>query len=178
MKKMIISCFAAVFMCIFGCKSLPTADKIVGLSYSAGLAAGYVCEITNTDAATVETTIAVMNVVQTIIPGTNSTCVAAWKPVITENVGKFVAEGKIDAAKGAIIITSLTLVAEAVDYVFIKHPDWKQYADATTLAVNGVCEGFKSVACASAFKGSLYITYDSDAYIHLRAIKEFMKPKN
>lgn len=172
MKKLFTILITICIFGIYGCKSIPTEDQITGLSYAAGLAAGYACELNNVDTSVIETTLTVLNNISLVIPETNSTFVVTWTPLIISNVNKYIDAGKINNTHGQIIISSLTLVAKTVDYMFIKHPTWKEYSNATLITIQGISEGFKSVISSSLFKSQIMLTHDIDVYNYLTEHKK------
>ena len=89
----------------------------------------------------------VIEVVQTIsdVLPVDSTYEATWIPVATELVNKYTESGKIDKDLGPIILSGCTLVARGVDYVFVKHDDWKKDRDDINTIVKSFVTGFTTI---------------------------------
>jgi len=150
MKKLIMAFTLALGMIVAGCKTVPSSGTVYTLSEAVGVAAGEACilamEQGKFDDKTRTVTLEVLDIVARVTPDTNTTFTAAWTPVVTEVVDKYIAEGKIDAFQGMMIKTAMSLVTQALDYEFdVRHPTWKQYQDVVSAAVHGVVDGFTMV---------------------------------
>lgn len=158
---------AATVMAFAGCKSTPSAAKVEGLSYAAGAGVAYACELTKMDSETKIVMTNVMTIVSTVVPETNSTCVATWTPVVSGIVDKYVAEGTINAGQAKLITTTSYLAAQGVDYLFARHSDWKEYSDLVSVSVKAFSDGFIAVFVKYNVCGgvaTVKVEYDPEAY--------------
>lgn len=163
------SAFAAIaVVCMafmMGCKSLPTDDTIYSTAESIGRAAGYAVELSKTKAEVKETIIKVLDVTAKVVPETNQTFIAAWKPLIDDEVTKLVADGKLKEDDAALVKSALYVACDGIDLVFTRYPKAREYKNLVSAATGGFVTGFKSVVN---FTGSARVGYDKDAYEILR----------
>lgn len=179
MKNIIMSVVAAcaVFtgvMSFSGCDKLPSEEKIYTLAKSVGFAAGECVDLAQTSAEDRNAILAVLDVIDDVVPQTNQTFEAAWKPLIDTTVDKLVAEGKIrDAKAGLIIKEALYVATKGLDYMFeVRWPAAKQYQNLVSAGVRGFTEGFKTVIKPSNVMAAAKFEYDEDEF---NAAKTWLK---
>lgn len=171
---------AALAACVVGCKSMPTTDTMYSCSFAIGVSAGMVANGCKIDDTARNEVIEIVEVVREVVPETNQTFAAAWTPIAKAHTDALIAEGKIDAAQGQVIMAAFNAVVVGIDYVFYRYPTAKQYQELTSAAIDGFADGFLLVfkpvnedeakgedACAN---GSC--VYDAQA---LKAIRNRMK---
>lgn len=156
-----VTCMAFVT----GCKSLPSEETIRGTAESIGRAAGYAVELGKTKTEVKEAIIKVLDVAAKVVPETNQTFIAAWKPLIDDDVSKLVAAGKLKDADAALVKNALYVACDGVDLVFTRYPKAREYKNLVSAATGGFVTGFKSVV---SFAGGERANYDKDAYEILR----------
>lgn len=165
----IMSMFMAalvVFACGFsGCKSLPSEDTLRATASSIGRAAGYAVELSKAKTEVKEAIITVLDVVAKAVPETNQTFIAAWKPLIDEEIGKLVTAGKLKETDAALVKSALYVACDGIDLLFTRYPKAKAYANLVSAATDGFISGFKSVVT---FSASVKADYDQEAYEILR----------
>ena len=163
------SAFAAIAVAcmtfVTGCKSLPSEDTIRGTAESIGRAAGYAVELSKTKTEVKETIIKVLDVVAKVVPETNQTFIAAWKPLIDDEVAKLVADGKLKEDDAALVKSALYVACDGVDLVFTRYQKAREYKNLVSAATGGFVTGFKSVVNFAAGERA---GYDKDAYEILR----------
>ena len=174
MKKLILILTAAVTVSFVGCKTIPDAEQVESLSVSIGAASGTVCKMSITNDITLNVICDVISNVCEVIPDTNFTCVATWKPIITNIVDKVYQEGKINDDEVEIITNISLAAAHGVDWMFKVHPKWKQYSDISVVAVKGFSKGFLIVVEKKAFSSSSNntIIIDELAYSYFLSISK------
>ena len=159
--KMFSVVVAAVVACFAGCKSLPSEDVMRGTAESIGRAAGYAVELSKTKAEVKDAIVKVLDIVAEVVPETNQTFVAAWKPLIDEEIDKLVAADKIKAEDAVLAKSVLYIACDGVDLVFTRYPKAREYKNLVSAATDGFVSGFKSVVT---FAGSAKAAYDEKAY--------------
>ena len=163
------SAFAAIAVAcmtfVTGCKSLPSEDTIRGTAESIGRAAGYAVELGKTKTEVKEAIIKVLDIAAKVVPETNQTFIAAWKPLIDDEVAKLVADGKLKEDDAALVKSALYVACDGIDLVFTRYPKAREYKNLVSAATGGFITGFKSVV---SFTGSERADYDKDAYKILR----------
>ena len=163
------SAFAAIAVAcmtfVTGCKSLPTEDTIRGTAESIGRAAGYAVELGKTKTEVKEAIIKVLDVAAKVVPETNQTFIAAWKPLIDDEVAKLVVAGKLKEDDAALVKSALYVACDGIDLVFTRYPKARAYKNLVSAATGGFVTGFKSVVN---FTGGERADYDKDAYKILR----------
>ena len=164
------SVFTAIaVMCmafVMGCKSLPSEETIRGTAESIGRAAGYAVELGKTKTEVKEAIIKVLDVAAKVVPETNQTFIAAWKPLIDDDVSKLVAAGKLKDADAALVKNALHVACDGVDLVFTRYPKAREYKNLVSAATGGFVTGFKSVV---SFASGTRMDYDKNAYEILRS---------
>lgn len=163
------SAFAAIAVAcmtfVTGCKSLPSEDTIRGTAESIGRAAGYAVELGKTKTEVKEAIIKVLDVAAKVVPETNQTFIAAWKPLIDDEVAKLVAAGKLKEDDAVLVKSALYVACDGIDLVFTRYPKARTYKNLVSAATGGFVTGFKSVVN---FAGGERADYDKDAYEILR----------
>ena len=175
MKKLAFSILAIAATLITGCKELPSAETIATLSKSIGYAAGITCNLGGISPGCRKTILEVLEIAGEVVPATNETFTAAWGPVVKKTVEKFVAEGKIDASEGNLIISAMTVATSGLDYMFdVRWPKAKQYKELVSAGTKGFIEGFKTVINNALSASKESFKYDKAEYD--KAI-EYLKKK-
>lgn len=146
---------------VTGCKSLPTEDTIRGTAESIGRAAGYAVELSKTKTEVKEAIINVLDVAAKVVPETNQTFIAAWKPLIDDEVAKLVAAGKLKEDEAVLVKSALYVACDGIDLVFTRYPKAREYKNLVSAATSGFVSGFKSVVAMSA---GAKVAYDNEAY--------------
>ena len=164
--SMFTAIIMACVMTVTGCKSLPSETVIRGTAESIGKAAGYAVELGKTKTEVKEAIVTVLDIAAKVVPETNQTFVAAWKPLIDEEVGKLVADGKLKETDALLVKSALYVACEGVDLVFTKYPKAREYKNLVSAATGGFVTGFKSVVNSA---DGTRDSYDVDAYKILRA---------
>lgn len=90
------------------------------------------------------TIIEVVQTVSDVLP-VDSTYEVTWIPVATDLVNKYTEAGKIDKDLAPIILSGCTLVARGIDFVFVKHTDWKKDRDDINTIVKSFVTGFTTI---------------------------------
>lgn len=150
---------------ITGCKSLPSEEVIRGTAASIGRAAGYAVELGKTKAEVKEAIIKVLDTAAKVVPETDQTFIAAWRPLIDDEVAKLVADGKLKDDEAALVKSALYVACDGIDLVFTRYPKARDYKNLVSAATGGFVTGFKSVV---SFTGGVRADYDKDAYEILR----------
>lgn len=148
MKKIIVGiamALMAVCAAVTGCKTVPSTATVSTTSYALGVVGGYACELSKTKTSVREGILTVLNVAVEVTPSTNETFVAAWTPVIDKEVAKLVEAGKISETEGVLVKNALTIASSSIDFMFTRHPTWKEYQELVSAAVTGFVAGFESV---------------------------------
>jgi len=178
MKFIAVGLVAVCLAALVGCKSgLPSSEKMYGASYSFGVAAALVANMTDMDAATRTSVAETLAVVSTIVPQTNETFEAAWMEKAKQHVASLVEKGKITDAQGQVVLGVFQLAVKGIDYLFVRYPEAKQYEELVVAAIDGFVKGFLSAfspvaskaCCASCGDGGKFEsqTYDVRAYYYL-----------
>ena len=164
------SVFTAIaVMCmafVMGCKSIPSEETIRGTAESIGRAAGYAVELGKTKTEVKESIINVLDVAAKVVPETNQTFIATWKPLIDDEVAKLIAAGKLKDEDAALVKNALYVACDGVDLVFTRYPKAREYKNLVSAATGGFVTGFKSVV---SFANSERADYDKNAYEILRS---------
>lgn len=156
-----VTCMAFVM----GCKSIPSEETIRGTAESIGRAAGYAVELGKTKNEVKESIINVLDVAAKVVPETNQTFIATWKPLIDDDVAKLIAAGKLKDEDAALVKNALYVACDGVDLVFTRYPKAREYKNLVSAATGGFVTGFKSVV---SFTAGERAGYDNDAYKILR----------
>ena len=117
MKKT-ISVIVAGLLAVAGCKTTPTPETVQAIASSAGLAAGYVVELTKIDDASKNAVIEIVNKVEA---------------------------GKINEKQSKLVEKALNIAATGIDMLLKKNPKWAETAGLVETAITSFCEAFKTV---------------------------------
>ena len=167
--KLFSALTAGVFilaMSITGCKTLPSEEVIRGTAESIGRAAGYAVELSKTKDEVKDAIIKVLDVASAVVPETNQTFIAAWKPLIDAEIDKLIAAGKLREDDGALAKSALYVACDGIDLVFSRYPKAKAYQNLVSAATSGFVTGFKSIVRIA---DGARMNYDEEAYKILRA---------
>lgn len=166
MKAVLMVAIASI--CIVGCKSVPSVEKIESVSRLAGTSAAMVVNMTKIDEQSKAVIIEIMNEVEVCVPQTNQTFTEVWTPIAKDYVAKLIADGKIDDGQGQLIVSGFSIVCNGIDYIFdVRYPKARQYKELVEAAVHGFISGYKSVASPS-LKSSVEIKYDEEVFEYLK----------
>lgn len=167
-KTIMLAAAAMSVACIVGCdKELPTPETIKAFSTVIGKTAGYACELSKTKTEVKEGIATVLDVVSKVVPNTNETFAVAWTPVISEELQKLVAAGKLDENGATAATLALNVACDGIDYVFMKYPKAKDVQELVSAATTGFIDGYKSVVSLAA--GAEKPVIDEDAYNYLKS---------
>lgn len=156
---------------IIGCKTISDPQSVNTLATSIGAASGTVCKLSITNEVTLSTVCKIIETAEGIIPDTNTTCVAVWRPIITNIVHTAYNEGKICDDEVELITAIGLSAAHGVDWMFTLHPNWKKYNDISIVAIKGFCNGFRLVAQKIAFANTRNsVEIDELAYSYFLSI--------
>jgi len=165
----VFSLFAAIItacaVLVSGCKTIPSEATIKGVSESVGRAAGYAVELGKTKTEVKEAIVKVLDVIVKVVPAEGQTFIAAWKPIIDEEVDKLVADGKLKAEDAVLTKNMLYIACDGIDLVFNRYPKAREYKNLVSAAVSGFVNGYKSVVTPV---DGARAEYDKDAYEILR----------
>lgn len=148
MKKILIALVAIVgtaMTILTGCKSIPSAMTVETTAYSLGIVGGYACELSKTKTEVREGILTVLDIASKVIPATNETFTVAWTPIIDSEVTKLVETKKIGETEATLIKKALSIATGSIDFMFTRHPVWKEYQDFVSAAVTGFVGGFETV---------------------------------
>ncbi len=164
-NNIIMASLAAVALLVTGCDKLPTVEKMTTIANVVGKTAGYAAEIAGMKPEVKEAVMTVLDVAAKAVPAAGQTFTEAWTPVITEELNKLVAAGKLDQSGAAVAKIALTAATEGLDYVFVKYPKAKDVKELVGAATKGFIDGFKSVVGLAA---NAKPEIDEDAYKYLK----------
>lgn len=177
MNKKFACIAATAALIVAGCATMPTVDKMFGISRAIGYSAGIVTNEIKMDNTVRNQIIAIWTEVAACIPETNQTFAAAWTPIAQRHTDELVKQGKIDANQATLIMLGFNAAVAGLDYVFIRFPEAKQYKDLTVAAIDGFNEGFLAVfkpintlSAGRSSKECAYSNYDEDAYEYLQPL--------
>lgn len=157
----------ALGICMVGCTSLPTNDTMYSTTCAIGVATGMVTNGTKIDDASRNAICDIMNEVSQCIPETNQTFSAAWTPIANAHTDKLIADGKLTAEQGVLVMKAFDLVVSGIDYIFeVRFQKAKQYKGLVSAAVDGFTDGFLSVfkPVNGELASGRSVTFDADAY--------------
>lgn len=174
MKKctIVLGIVAAILAVYVGCKSIPSVDNMTITSTSIGVAAGYVANNTKIDDVSRNEVINIMNEVSMSIPEAKQTFVEAWMPIAKRHTQKLVDEFKINLIQADLIITSFSVAAKGLDYIFnVRYPKAGEYKDLVESAVHGFTGGFLTVfRPANMLSAPIHVARDEAAYEYLMKV--------
>jgi len=145
MKKMFIAALACALAVFTGCKSIPEKETVGQKAYAAGLAAGYASALIPKITAQDKTNaVVIVTIAERFIPQDGQTFEQAWTPVIQEAITKLIAQGKVTEEQAVLVKMAADLGVKGIDYLFIKHPKWRQEQDVFAVAIHEACNGFRT----------------------------------
>ena len=159
--KLFSIAMAAMVACFAGCKPLPTEDVMRNTAESVGRAAGYAVQLTKTKTEVKAAIIEVLDTVSKIVPGAGQSFIAAWKPLIDDEVAKLIAAGKLKEENSALVKNILYVACDGVDLIFARYPKAREYKHLVSAATTGFVSGFKSVVT---LPDNAKTAYDEKAY--------------
>ena len=145
MKKTLIGAICAALLAVVGCKTLPPADVVNKTAYSLGMVSGYACQLAGVDDHVKITIVNVLDTAVKVVPAPGQTFTEAWTPVIADEVAKLVEAGKLKADEAELVKSALGVACNGIDFLFTRHPKWKEYSDIVDAAVTGYAAGFKTI---------------------------------
>ena len=145
MKKILIGTICAALLAVVGCKTLPSADVVNKTAYSIGMVSGYVCQLAGVDDNVKITIVNVLDTVVKVVPAPEQTFTEAWTPMITDEIAKLVEAGKLKADGAELVKSALSVACNGIDFLFTRHPKWKEYSDIVDAVVTGYTAGFETV---------------------------------
>lgn len=167
LKVLFVSLFAFIMTLFTGCNLFNDTESLDTISKLVGVAAGKIIA-SEVKADQLPIVREVVSSIKTIVPATNETYEVAWTSIINAEVDKFVVSGKLDAAYAPIIKAGCVTIAKGLDYIFIKHPDWKSNKDKVDIVIKGFFTGVDSqLNSVTATKKSDEVEYDKDAFKYL-----------
>lgn len=129
-----------------GCKELPSEQTIETSAKLIGAAAGLAVNQLKVDAVVKNEITGIVTKVSSAVPATNETFAAIWTPVYTAHTEKLLEQKKLSSAQAKILVSSMAIVCDALDYVFdIKYPAAKPYANLVSAATRGFSNGLVSM---------------------------------
>ena len=145
MKKFLLVALAATIACFTGCKHIPEKETVGQKAYTAGLAAGYAAALIPKISAQDKTNIVVIvTVAEKFVPQDGQSIPEAWTPVVEEAVATLVKQGKVTEEQSVLILSGAKLAITGVDYLFKKHPEWKEETEVVTTVIHQACAGFRA----------------------------------
>lgn len=173
-KKMLMSIIAgAMAFFIVGCsETVPSVERITTISTTIGKTAGYACELSKTKTEVKDTIFTVLDIASKVVPASGSTFTDAWSTIFTDEIAKYISQGKLDDNSATVVKIALAAATEGLDYIFIKYPQAKDVKDLVGAATTGFIAGYKSVVSVSS---GIEPVIDKDAYDHIKAKLSAMK---
>ena len=145
MKKVLLIAMACAVAVFSGCKTLPEKETIGQKAYTAGLAAGYAASLIPKISAQDKTNVVVIvTVAERFIPQDGQTITDAWTPVVADAIKTLQDQGKIDENQAVLIKMASDVAMRGVDYLFIKHPKWKEEQEVVNVVIHQACDGFRA----------------------------------
>lgn len=171
-KDFILGAAAAGATAVSGCKHLPTVDAVKLAAKAIGGATGLVlneCDIPSEARAAI---IEITEKVLPCIPEIGVPLETAWTPIAQAHVDKLIADGKIDAALGPVIMAAFKLVVRGFALLEQKYPAVRTSRELLEAAVSGFGEGLLDTLkpTVDAFKAA---TVDVTAVGAIRRSNEF-----
>jgi len=161
MKKFFSILAMACAIMIAGCKTPPSEDTIRKTAESVGRAAGYAVELSKTKTEVKDAILNILDTAAKVVPDTDQTFIAAWKPLIDEEVAKLITDGKIKESDGTLVKSVLYVACDGIDILFTRYPKAREYKNLVSAATEGFVAGFKSVVHLAA---GVKLEYDEEAY--------------
>lgn len=177
MKNILLALSAACITVLSGCKIFEGDPS--QLAYLAGAAAGKAVNMVSMKPAAHNRVIEVVQVVRDVVPGTNETFAVVWGKAATTYVNELADAGKLDKDLVPVIVSSVETAGIAVDYLFSKHPEWKDDTATVEIVVDQFTTGFLTMCVpvdeklGGALKMPADRSYDEDTFKYLKARGRF-----
>lgn len=126
---------------VSGCKHLPTVDAVKLAAKAIGGATGLVLNECDIPAEARTAIIEITEKVLPCIPEIGVPLETAWTPIAQAHVDKLIADGKIDAALGPVIMAAFKLVVRGFALLEQKYPEVRVSRELLGAAVSGFGEG-------------------------------------
>lgn len=180
MKKLIVS-LVAIAAILTGCKTVPSENRVTALSTAIGAASAAACKIANVSTNDIEVIKTVLDTVKEFTPEGEATFEETWTPIITAQIDIMYIDGKLTDDDKELAKKILVACSKGVDYMFTKHPKWKQYENIVSYAIDGFVRGFdyiigKKLTFAASPDGSLKsgdVEIDTEAYHYFSSTYKF-----
>lgn len=134
----------ALIAAVAGCTSFMIKD-IDTLSRLAGAATGQALMMAKLEPKAHNTIIEVTQVVRNVTPGTNETFVAVWGKEAEIYVDQLIEKSKLDKDAKTLVMSGVNTLCLGIDYLFAKHPEWKEDTDKVKTGIQGFCDGMLAV---------------------------------
>lgn len=169
MKKVIIGIATACAVVFTGCKSAPTVDTMYSTSYAIGVSVALVMNQTKIGDEDRNAIIGIINDVNQSVPETNSTFAASWTPIAQKHVDQLIADGKLDDAKGQIVMKLFCAGVKTLDYVVYKrYPVVGKNVELLESTTHGFCAGLlEYYKPANTLSVSPMTVKDEEAYAYM-----------
>ena len=177
MKNVLFTVAAVCMTALVGCKIFQGDPS--QLAYLSGAAAGKAVNMAAMKPVVHNRVIEVVQIVRDVIPGTNETFVAAWGNAATVYVNELASAGKLDKELVPMIVSGVQTAGLAVDYLFSKHPEWKNNTETVEVVVDQFTLGFLTMCVpvdetvGGVLKMPANKAYDEDTYKYLKACGRF-----
>lgn len=180
MKKLIVS-LVAIATILTGCKSVPSENRVTALSTAIGAASAAACKIANVSTNDIEVIKTVLETAKEFTPEGEATFEETWTPIITAQIDIMYIGGKLTDDEKELATKILIACSRGVDWMFDKHPTWKQYENIVSCAIDGFVKGFdyiigKKLTFAASPDGNMKaddVEIDGEAYRYFSATYKF-----
>lgn len=169
MNKILTGIAAAALIAVTGCKTTPTVDTMYSTSYAIGVSAALVMNQTKINDTDRNIIIDIVNTVNSSVPSTNTTFTTSWTPIAQQHVDELVANGKIDASEGSIIMSLFAAGVKTLDYVVYKrYPVVGQNVELLESTTHGFCTGLLTYyKPADSLSVGPAVVKDEEAYTYM-----------
>lgn len=150
MKRFIMSMLTAAAILFSGCTETVNETTVSATAYACGLIAGGATELSKTKTSVKEGIAAVLEIAESVAPEGEKTFLETWTPIVEDSVKRLVEDKKLEEGGGEFVRKCSLTVASGIDFLFERHPDWKNYKNFVSVAVHSFVEGYKSVMLVSA----------------------------
>lgn len=157
---------------VAGCKHIPSADAVNLAAKAIGGATGLVIHECDLPDGAEEAIVGITEKVLPCVPEIGVPLETAWTPIAQAHVDKLIADGRIDASLGPVIMAAFKLVVRGFALLEQKYPTVRTSRELLEAAVSGFGEGLLDVMKPSvdAFKAA---SVDVTAVGELRRTPEF-----
>lgn len=176
--KSIILALSALCVAVFtGCKSFEGDPGRI--AYLSGSAAGKAVCMASLKPVAHNRVIDAVKVIRDVVPGTNETFTAVWGKAAKVFSTDLVNSGKIDDSLVPVIVGGVETAGIAADYLFSKHPEWKNNTDTVKLVVDQFTDGFLTTCVpvdevvGGVLKMPARTEYDKDTFEYLKSRGRF-----